>query len=103
MRERLGAQLAQEFLFIHAILERFAAVNENYGDLVVIEAAGLGVGVHVDFSPGEAATFVQLDQALFDDFAEMTSLAGINDDFTRLRHSRECSSLPAGFPRHGWA
>jgi hypothetical protein len=43
---------------------------------------------------------VQLDDALFDDFAEMTSPAGINDDFARLRHSKECSSLSAGFPRH---
>jgi hypothetical protein len=29
---------------------------------------------------------VQLDEALLDDLAEMTSLAGINDDFARLRH-----------------
>jgi hypothetical protein len=38
---------------------------------------------------------VQLVEALLDDFAEMTSLAGINDDFTRLRHSKECSSFEA--------
>jgi hypothetical protein len=43
---------------------------------------------------------VQLDDALFDDFAEMTSLAGINEDFPRRRHARECSSLEAGFPTH---
>jgi hypothetical protein len=43
---------------------------------------------------------VELDDALFDDFAEMTSLAGINDDFARLLHSKESSSLSAGFPRH---
>jgi hypothetical protein len=44
---------------------------------------------------------VQLDDALFDDFAEMTSFAGINDDLARLRHPKECSSFGAGFPRHG--
>jgi hypothetical protein len=39
---------------------------------------------------------VELDDALFDDFAEMASLAGINDDFPGL-HARECISLGAGF------
>jgi len=85
------------------VLKSFAAVDEDYGDLVVIEASDCGVGVYVDFTPGEAATPVELDDALFDDFAEMTSLAGINDDFPRLRHTRECSSFGAGFPRHGGA
>jgi hypothetical protein len=82
------------------VLKSLAAVDEDYGDFVVIEASDFGVGVHVDFTPGKAATLVELDEALFDDFAEMTSLAGINDDFPRLRHARECSSLGAGFPRH---
>jgi hypothetical protein len=44
---------------------------------------------------------VQLDDAFFDDFAEMTSLAGINEDFPRRRHARECSSFGAGFPIRG--
>jgi hypothetical protein len=87
-------------LFIHAVLEGFATVDEDYWDLVIVEAPDLGVGVYVDFSPGEAATLVQLDDALFDDFAEMTSLAGINEDFPRLLHARECSSFGAGFPMH---
>src|ERR1700686_2487801 len=84
-----SAQFAQEFLLIHVVLKSFAAVDENYGDLVGIEASAFGVGVHVDFSPGEAATFVQLDDALLDDFAEMTSLARIDDNFPRLRHARQ--------------
>jgi hypothetical protein len=92
-----SAQFTQEFLFIHAVLKRFAAVDENYGDLVGIEASAFGVGVDVDLSPGEAATFVQLDDALFDDFAEMTSLAGIDDNFPRLRHARQFISLGEGF------
>jgi hypothetical protein len=85
------------------VLKSFAAVDEDYGDLVVIEASDFCVGVYVDFTPGEAATPVELDDALFDDFAEMTSLAGINDDFPRLHHARECISLGAGFPTHGGA
>jgi hypothetical protein len=46
---------------------------------------------------------VQLVEALLDDFAEMTSLARINDDFPRLRHLRKFTSLRGGFPRHGRA
>jgi hypothetical protein len=88
-------------MLVHAVLKSFEAVDEDYGDLVVVEASDFGVGVYVDFTPGEAATLVELDDALFDDFTEMTSLAGINDDFPRLRHARECISLGAGFPRHG--
>src|SRR5882762_5875996 len=98
-----SAEFAQEFLFVHAVLKSFAAVDEDYGDLVGIEAPDFGVGVHVDFSPGEAAMLVELDDALFDDFTEMTSLAGINEDFPRLLHARECSSFGAGFPTHGGA
>jgi hypothetical protein len=93
-----SAQLAQEFLLIHAVLKCFAPVDEDYWDLVGIEPPDFGVRVHVDFSPGEAATLVQLDDALLDDFAEMTSLAGINEDFPRRRHAREFISLDAGFP-----
>lgn len=80
-----------------------AAVDEDYGDLVAIEASNFGVGIYVDFTPDEAAMPVELDDALFDDFAEMTSLARINDDFARRRHSGECSSFGAVFPRHGRA
>ena len=97
------AQFAQEFLLIHVVLKSFATVDEDDGDFVGIKAPDFGVGVHVDFSPGEAAMLVELDDALFDDFAEMTSLAGINDDLPRLLHARECSSFGAGFPTHGGA
>jgi hypothetical protein len=82
------------------VLKGFAAIDEDYGNLVVITAPDFSVGVNVDFTPGEAATLVELDDALFDNLAEMTSFARINDDFTRLLHSKECSSLSAGFPRH---
>jgi hypothetical protein len=93
-RERnSNPQFAQKFLFVHAVLKSFAAVDENYGHLVVIEPPDLRVGVYVDFTPGEAATFVELYDALFDDFAQMTSFAGINDDFPGHHHARECISL----------
>src|ERR1700687_5415320 len=81
-----SAQFAQELPFIHPVLKSLAAVDEDHGDFVVIEPPDLGIRVDVDFTPGEAALFVELVEALLDDLAEMTSLAGINDDFTRLRH-----------------
>jgi hypothetical protein len=46
---------------------------------------------------------VQLDDALFHDFAEMTSLAGIDYDFVRRRHARESIRRGSDFPRHGRA
>ena len=56
-------------MLVHAVLKGLAPVNENYRDLVGIEAADLRVGVYVDFPPAEAAALVQLDEALLDDLA----------------------------------
>ena len=98
-----GAQFAQEFLLIHAVFKCFAAIDEDYGDFVSIKPPDFGVGVYVNFTPGKAASLLELDDALLDDLAEMTSLAGINDDFPRRRHARQCSSFGAAFPIHGEA
>jgi hypothetical protein len=49
----LAGQLPQEFLLIHAVLEGFAAIDENNRDFVVELAAKVGVGVNVDLMPGE--------------------------------------------------
>ena len=94
---RSGAEFAEEFFFVHAVLEGFAAVDEDYGDFVGIEAADFGVGVYVNFTPVKAAALLEFDEALLDDFAEMTSLAGINHDFARLRHSRSLPVPVGGF------
>jgi len=85
------------------VLESFATVDQDYRDLISIDTPDFGVRIDVDFTPGKAAPLLELDEALLDDLAEMTSLAGINDNFPRLRHSKECSSFGAGFPRHGGA
>jgi hypothetical protein len=82
------------------VLEGFAAVDEDDRNFVGVEAPDFSIGVYVDLTPAVAAPFLQFDEALFNDFAEMTSLAGINDDFPRLRHAKQCSSAGAGFPRH---
>jgi hypothetical protein len=83
---KLTYQLAEEFLFVHAVLKRFVAVDEDDGNLVVVEAAEFGVGVDVHLAPAEAAALVEFDEAFLDDFAEMTPLAGIHDDLAGLRH-----------------
>ncbi|MGB6387366.1 MAG: hypothetical protein WBD25_16770 [Terriglobales bacterium] len=96
----LGTQLAQKFLFIHAIFKSFVPIDEDHWDFVIIETPDFSTGVYIDFTPGETSPLVELDEALLDDFAEMTSFARINDDFTSLRHAWECSSFGAGFPSH---
>jgi hypothetical protein len=81
-------KFAKEFLFIHAVLERLAAIDKDYGNLIVVFATQSGVRVDVDLPPLEAAAAMKLDEALLDDFAEMTSLAGIYDDVARLHGRR---------------
>ncbi len=84
----LSSEFAQEFLLVHPILEGFASVDENDWNLVIVEAAEFRVGVDVDLAPVEAAAFVQLRQALLDDFAQVASATGIHDDLTGIRHGR---------------
>jgi hypothetical protein len=86
-RKSSTGKFAKEFLLVHAVLESFAAVDENDGNFVVELAAEFGVAVDIDFLPGEAATTGEFDQALLDDFAEMATLARINDDRTGVRHA----------------
>lgn len=81
---RSTGEFAEEFLFVHAVLEGFVAVNEDDGNLIAILAAELGVGIDVDFTPLEAAALMEFDEALLDDFAEMAALTGIDDDFPVL-------------------
>jgi hypothetical protein len=80
-------QFPQKFLLVHAVLECFAAVDEDDGDLVVILAAEFGIGVNIHIAPLKTATLMEFDEALLDDFAEMTPLAGIDDDFPVLHNS----------------
>jgi hypothetical protein len=41
---------------------------------------------------------VQFHQALLDDFAEVTSFAGIDNDLAGRRHARQCSSSWQAYP-----
>jgi len=49
-----GREFAQEFLFVHAVLEGFFAVDEDDRNFVVEAAADFFVGVDVNFLSGEA-------------------------------------------------
>jgi hypothetical protein len=82
-----AGEAAEEFLFVHAVLESFAAVDEDDGDFVGVTAADFGVGLDVDFAPGETAALFEFGEALFDDFAEMASLARVKDDLAPVWHA----------------
>jgi len=94
----LAGEFAEEFPLVHAVLEGFAAVDENDGDFIVKLAADFVIGINVDFTPGKAAMAGKLDQAFLDDFAEMASLAGINHDLAGVWHGRDFSVSAVQFP-----
>jgi hypothetical protein len=79
----LAGELAEELLLVHAVFEGFAAVNKDDRDFVIKLPPELGVSVDVDLAPGEAAAARELSQALFDEFAEVASFAGIDDDLAK--------------------
>jgi hypothetical protein len=86
-RTESAGELAQKFLFIHAVFEGFATVNEDDRDLVVVLTAEVGIGVNIHVAPVEATALMEFDEALLDDFAEMTPLPGIDDYFPMLHNS----------------
>lgn len=95
----LAGELAQEFLLVHAVLEGFAAVDENDWDLVVVFAPKFRVGVYINLAPGEATAACQLIQTLLDYFAEMTTPSGVNDDAAKIWHADEILAPELdGFP-----
>jgi hypothetical protein len=71
----LAGQFAEEFVFVHAVLEGLAAVDEDNGDFIVIEAAKFVVGVHIDFLPLETSVALEFDEAFFDDLAQVAAFA----------------------------
>jgi hypothetical protein len=82
----LAGELPQKFLLVHPVLEGFAAIDEDDGDLVVVLAAEFGIGVNIHIAPVETAALVEFDEALLDDLAEVTPLARIDDDFPVLHN-----------------
>ena len=83
----LAGEFAQEFLFVHAVLERFASVDEDDRNFVVKQAAEFVVGVDIDFVPDKSSAAGELGETLLHHFAEMTAFAGVDDDAARLWHA----------------
>lgn len=65
----LAGQPLEKFAFIHPVLERFAAIDEDHGHLVGELASQFIVRVHVDLTPLKAAAALQFRQCLFNDLA----------------------------------
>ena len=90
-----AGEFAEEVGFIHAVLEGFAAVDEDDWDFVGEPAAKLVVAVYVDVLPGEAAAAVEFGESLLDDFAEVAAFTGVDHDLAEIRHCGE-------FSKGGW-
>jgi hypothetical protein len=71
------------------ILEGLTAVDEDDRDFIVELASEFVVGVNIDLMPGKASAARELGEALFHDLAQVTSLAGVDDDIARLWHADE--------------
>ena len=69
------------------VLESFAAIDEDDWDLVGELAAELIIAVDVDLLPGESAAAMQFGECLFDDLAEVTSFARVNNDVAEAGHA----------------
>ena len=84
--EHSAVKFAQKFTLVHAVLEGFAAVDEDDGNFVGELAAQLIVGVDVHVPPGEAATALELGERLFHDLAEVAAFAGVKHDLAGVGH-----------------
>ena len=94
----LTGQFLQEFLFIQPVFEGLSAVDENYGNLVSELALELVVGFDVNFPPAKATPALQLRKLFFHDFAKVTSLPGIHNNFAQDGHRAESSKPENSFP-----
>jgi hypothetical protein len=100
----LAGQLPEELLLVHTVFERFAPVDENYGDFIGKAPAKVFVGVDIDFTPLEATTALQFREALLDDLAQVAPFARIHHHISRHwfrlgthKELRESSKLGCAF------
>lgn len=66
----------------HTVLEGFVSVDEYHWNLVVVFPAQLQITIDVDILPCETAAALQFRERLFDEFAEMATLAGVHHDLS---------------------
>jgi hypothetical protein len=80
-------------VFVHAVFEGFAAVDEDDGDLVGELAAELVVGVDVDFLPSEPAPTMKFGESFFDDLAKVAAFAGVEHDLSGIGHGASLAEM----------
>src|ERR1039458_1389625 len=83
----LARQSAQKFLFVHAVLESLAPVDEDDGHFVIELPPQFGVAIHIHFLPGEPAPARELRQAFLHHLAEVTTFARVDHDLAELWHA----------------
>jgi len=101
----LASQLTQEILFAHTVFEGFSSVDEHNRDFVIELATQFEVRIDIDFPPRKASPARELGETLFHDLAEVTTLAGVDDDVARFWHARRilarrngCFPVKTGIP-----
>jgi len=83
MIQFLAGQLAKEFLLVHAVLEGFAAVDEDHRDLVGKPPPQVIVSIDVYVAPVKTTSTLQLGETLLDNLAQVAPFAGIHHHFSR--------------------
>lgn len=85
--KRSTRQPSQKFLLVHAVLEGFAAIDEDDRDFIVELAAEVRVAVDIDFLPGESTAAGEFREAFLYDFTQVTALARVHNDAAKLWHA----------------
>jgi hypothetical protein len=74
-----GVEDAEEVGFVQVVLEGFLAVDEDYGDFVVVAGDQGWVGVYVDLCQSEGGFCARAEEGLLDLVAEVAVGAGVED------------------------
>ena len=90
----LAGEFAEEFPLVHVVLEGFAAVDEDDGNFVGKLAAQFFVAIHIHLMPSETTAALQLAKSFFDDFTQVTALAGVDDDLAQNGHGGSLAPSP---------
>ncbi len=74
-------------MFVHAVLECFASVDEDDGNFVIELTSEFGVGIDVNLLPGEAAATGELGKTLLHDLTKMAALPRVNHNVVSGWHA----------------
>jgi hypothetical protein len=79
-------QFSEEFLLVKPVLEGFTAIDENHRNFVGKLPTELVIRLDVYFAPVEPAPAFEFREGLLHDLTQMTTSAGIDDDFAQEGH-----------------